>query len=543
MINDKIVASDLVNILIGGWQYLFNNQNEVNELNVFPVPDGDTGTNMCSTLNNMAKYIKEVEKIDMKTISTAMETGALKGAKGNSGVILSQIIKGMSLVFAENEVITTKIFAQALAKGAEISYSVVKAPKEGTILTVIRVVGEYAIKVAKKDSDFPSFFNKIIIKGNEAVEQTIEQLPELKKANVVDSGGKGLMYFIEGMNQIVLGKEITINENATQSMDAFDAFDNDYENITYTYCTEIWIEPLNSKTTDADIKKLEENLSKIGDSLIVVGDLQKVKIHVHTNTPNKAIEYSLKLGQINFPKIENMRLQYEKILKEREKLHKAVGTCAVCTGTGFKKLFAKELNVDKVVDGGTTMNPSVEDLVKAIKNVNADVVYVFPNNKNVILACERAKEELAGTVEVVVIKTKHMLQAISALVVFNPEDTIENNVATMNEVISVNNFFGTTKAAKNSSVDDINIKVGEYFSLNDRILCHEKDEISCVLSTIDKLSQDLDMVFTVTVYYGKDVTQKYLSKLTKNINEKFPDLEVALIDGGQELYDFFVKLD
>ena len=498
---------------------------------------------MCSTLNNMAKYIKEIEKVDLLSVSNAMETGALKGAKGNSGVILSQIIKGMSLIFADcKDKITTKDFAKALDKGAEIAYSVVRNPKEGTILTVIRVVGEYAIKVAKKTDDFSEFLNKVLIKGNEAVEKTIEQLPELKKANVVDSGGKGLMYFIEGMYQIILGNVIEKKEVESSNSDAFE-IDNDYENITFTYCTEIWIEPLKSSTTQADIKKLEEKLDKIGDSLIVVGDLQKIKLHVHTNTPNKAIEYALQLGDINFPKIENMRLQYEKILKEREKQHKAVGTCAVATGSGFKKLFSKELKVDKVVDGEKTMNPSVEDLVKAIKNVNADTVYVFPNNKNVILACERAKAELEGQINVVVVKTKHMLQGISALVVLDLDASIEDNLQAMNDAIQVKNFFGITKAAKNSNVDDMQIKAGEYFAVSDKIISHDKDEINCILNTISQLIDELGFVFTLTLYYGKDVSNKFITKVQKNISEKFDDLEINIIDGGQELYDFFVKLD
>ncbi|NCA93095.1 DAK2 domain-containing protein, partial [bacterium] len=390
MIN--IDNTQLKEMFRGGYQNLMLNKDYVDQLNVFPVPDGDTGTNMGLT---MTATIKEMDLVDGKTVKETAQSfakGALKGARGNSGVILSQIFRGMSEILSDVSSINTKIFAKALLSGSNKAYDAVTQPKEGTILTVIRVVGEFAVKTAGRTSNFIEFFTKILQKGEETLKDTPRLLPVLAKAGVVDSGGQGLMFILTGMYNILAGIEMKpfFEEEKEKTVD-FELDEHDLENIQYAYCTEFFIINLKPITTMADIDRLRDNLSNIGDCVLVVGDLQMVKVHVHTNTPDKALGYALAIGELNLPKIENMLEQNRQLQANKKKERKETGLLAISSGEGFRNIFL-ELGADKVLEGGQTMNPSVDDIVKYITDINANNVFVLPNNKNIILACELAQK-------------------------------------------------------------------------------------------------------------------------------------------------------
>ena len=421
-----LTCRDLRDLFHGGKLNLAINRQLVDNLNVFPVPDGDTGTNMTLTMAATVKEMDAVQQDDVRAVADAVAKGALKGARGNSGVILSQILKGMSSVLGAEKTITTKVFASALRAGSVKAYDAVVNPKEGTILTVIRLVGDYAMKAARRYSDFIEFFTKIIKRGNEVLAETPKLLPVLAKAGVVDSGGQGLLFILEGMLNVLTGvpmEEPPADAEQNNHQQAPVSLENDYENITFTYCTEYFIINLKKQTTLADIDKLRDKLCKIGDCVLVVGDLSVVKVHVHTNTPNIALEYALKMGDLDNMKIENMREQYNRIHGASIKEHTEVGLLSICTGDGFRQIF-NDFGAE-VMEGGQTMNPSVDDIVKNVKKVNADTVYVLPNNKNIILACEQAVSLV--DCNLVIVPSSDVVQGIAAITGFEPDSDPETN--------------------------------------------------------------------------------------------------------------------
>lgn len=533
-------VADIKEIVRGGKLNLSINRQYVDNLNVFPVPDGDTGTNMSLTMASTVKEMDAVKEGDVKAVCAAIAKGALKGARGNSGVILSQILKGITDTLPTEKTITTKVFAAALCAGSEKAYDAVVNPKEGTILTVIRLISDYAERTARRTPDFIDFFSKIIKKGEEVLADTPKMLPVLAKAGVVDSGGQGLIYILQGMFNVLAGidmKEPEAEEQPPQqAISAASVDENDYENITFSYCTEYFIVNLKKQTTLADIDKLRDKLCKIGDCVLVVGDLSAVKVHVHTNTPNVALEYALKMGDLDNMKIENMREQYKRIHEGDVTEHVEVGVLSICTGDGFKKIF-NDFGA-KVMEGGQTMNPSVDDIAGNVRKVNADTVYILPNNKNIILACERVVEIV--DCNLVIIPTKDVLQGIAALTAFDPESDVETNKDNMSDILGEMTSVEITHAVKDAEADGFEVKTGDIIALSGNIIARGDDVDDVVLDVLKKYSPD--DICVVDMYYGASVTEEAASALTEKVEELLPDCDVHCINGGQPHYDYFISI-
>ena len=533
----NLTVAELRSIIRGGKLNLTINSQYVDNLNVFPVPDGDTGTNMSLTMTSTIKEMDAVKDDNIGAVSSAIAKGALKGARGNSGVILSQIIKGMTDVFAAEKNITTKVFAEALCAGSTKAYDAVVNPKEGTILTVIRLVGDYAERTARRTPDFIEFFSKIIKRGEEVLADTPKLLPVLAKAGVVDSGGQGLIFILQGMYNVLAGVEMKEPESEEPPQQTINAatYENDYENITFSYCTEYFIVNLKKQTTLADIDKLRDKLCKIGDCVLVVGDLSTVKVHVHTNTPNIALEYALKMGDLDNMKIENMREQYKKIhASEEVSEHTEVGVLSICTGDGFKQIF-NEFGA-KVMEGGQTMNPSVDDIVNNVKKVNADTVYILPNNKNIILACERAVEIV--DCNLIIIPTKDVVQGITALTAFDPECDEEANKVNMTDILNDITSVEITHAVKDAEADGFEVKTGDVIALSGGIIARGEEIDDVVLDVLKKYSPD--DICVVDLYYGADVEEADANALSEKVSEFLPDCDVRCIRGGQPHYEYFI---
>lgn len=432
----SINGAMLRKMILNGAKLLDINKTHVDSLNVFPVPDGDTGTNMSLTMFSAAKEVSACPSNNIDALCGAMAKGALRGARGNSGVITSQILKGISDVLSAcSTEITAKNFAKALAKGTEIAYKAVTKPKEGTILTVVRAMSEHAEKITKKNIEIDDFFNRIIEAGEEMLKKTPEMLPVLKKAGVVDAGGRGLLIIFQGFYHVLLGTEdislafddkVQVDDDKYSEKSHFDY--NDLAEIEFAYCTEFFIINLYKKTTEADIDKFRENLMNIGDCVLVIGDLSMVKVHVHTNEPGVALTYALELGELDRLKIENMLEQNRALIGQKKEELKPYGLVSVCAGEGLSTIF-KDLLVDNVIEGGQTMNPSADDIAKACDKVLAKDVFVMPNNKNIILAAEQAKALSKRKLHI--IPSHNIPQGLSAVLAFNPEDSVSNNEANM----------------------------------------------------------------------------------------------------------------
>ena len=537
--------AQLLEIFKGAKQNLLINKAYVDELNVFPVPDGDTGTNMGLTITATVREAEENESKDIAELVSSMAKGALKGARGNSGVILSQIIKGMSTVFAECKTVNTKAFAKALQAGANKAYEAVTHPKEGTILTVIRVVGSYAVKIAARNTDFLPFFEKVLEKGNKTLEETPKLLPILAKAGVVDSGGQGLMFILQGMYNVLAGipmvevkPEASTAPKQEQSAENFEDI-HDLENIKYAYCTEFFIINLKKQTTMADIDKLRDRLMKIGDCVLVVGDLDTVKVHVHTNTPDKALGYALQLGELNLPKIENMLEQNRALQKKKKREHKKVGMLAISSGDGFRKLF-KDCNADEVLEGGQTMNPSVEDILEKVDEINADNVFVLPNNKNIILACEQAAQNLKD-VRLIVIPTTNVSQGISAAIAYSAEGEIEDTEENMKSAMQSVECIQVTHSVRDTEINGFVLKNGDIIALEDDVIAKGEDVNNVVMEALS--TKDKDAVCVISLFYGEGVKEKEAEKLQKKVAEEFPDSDVMLYYGGQPHYNYFISVE
>ena len=534
-------VADIKELIRGGKLNLTINRQYVDNLNVFPVPDGDTGTNMSLTMTSTVKEMDTVQDGDVRAICAAIAKGALKGARGNSGVILSQILKGITDTLPTEKAITTKVFAAALCAGSEKAYDAVVNPKEGTILTVIRLISDYAERTARRTPDFNDFFAKIIKKGEEVLADTPKLLPVLAKAGVVDSGGQGLLFILQGMYNVLAGIEMKEPEaeeqQAQQTISAASVDENDYENITFSYCTEYFIVNLKKQTTLADIDKLRDKLCKIGDCVLVVGDLSAVKVHVHTNTPNVALEYALKMGDLDNMKIENMREQYKRIhAGDETSEHVEVGVLSICTGEGFKKIF-NDFGA-KVMEGGQTMNPSVDDIASNVRKVNADTVYILPNNKNIILACERAVEIV--DCNLVIVPTKDVLQGIAALTAFDPDCDVETNKVNMTDILDEMTSVEITHAVKDAEADGFEVKTGDIIALSGNIIARGNDVDDVVLDVLKKYSPD--DICVVDLYYGASVTEDAAASLTEKVEELLPDCDVRCINGGQPHYDYFISI-
>lgn len=519
------------------------NRVSVDALNVFPVPDGDTGTNMSLTIQSAVKELLNCSSNKMEEISEAVSRGALRGARGNSGVILSQIIRGICTVLRKTEEIDVKLFAQAMMSGAEIAYGAVSKPKEGTMLTVIRMMAEHAQTVKRKCPDFESFFTEILSAGASAVELTPSLLPVLKKAGVVDAGGKGLMCVFEGMQKALLGEPVRGDDAIADANSAETAMEHadimSLGSIEFAYCTEFFIINIKKQTTTADIERLKEYLMTIGDCVIVIGDLEFVKVHVHTNQPGVALSKALELGELDKLKIENMLEQNRALMKKYEEEKKEMGMMAVSSGEGLSSIF-KDLMVDAVIEGGQSMNPSASDIADAVQRINAENVFVFPNNKNIILAAEQAKA-LVENKTIHVIPTKNMPQGFSAALAFNPDISVDENKANMIHSLDSVNVGQVTYAVRNTKLYGFDLKVGDIMGLdNKKILAKGNDVGLVTIELIEKLRSDEEII---TLYYGQDVSEKDAEALRQIISEKYPDCDVEIHYGGQPIYYYYIALE
>ena len=535
-------------ILVGAKQ-LELNRAKADALNVFPGPDGDTGTNMSLTMQSSVKELTACQSSAFPEVCDSISRGALKGARGNSGVILSQILKGICSVVrkAEKEV-DTKTFAKALEAGTKIAYGAVSVPKEGTILTVIRMMSEASGKIASKKKNFEEFLADVIEEGEKALALTPELLPVLKKAGVVDSGGFGLMTIIKGFLSALTGEEVAESNYSADENEEADADFGDNSailsmeigDIQYAYCTEFFIINMKKSTTLSMIDRLREKLMTLGDSVICIGDLELVKVHVHTNQPGRALSYALELGELDRPKIENMLEQNRQLKAKLEAEKKELGMLAICTGAGLSEIF-KDLSVDRIIEGGQTMNPSASDIANAVQKINAEHVFVFPNNKNIILAAEQAKNLVENKI-IHVIPTKNVPQGFAAALEFNPEVSAEENKTNMIHALDNVKVGQVTYAVRNTSLNGFSIKEGDIIGLDDKkILAKSQSLEETVMKLIGRMKEDFHQV--ITLYYGEDVKEEEAEALCAAIAEKYPDCDVDFHNGGQAVYYYIMSLE
>ena len=548
-----IDGSKFKEMLAGGVKALEINRATIDELNVFPVPDGDTGTNMSLTLSSAIREVNACQSLHVEDISQAFSKGALKGARGNSGVISSQIFKGFALALADKSEITPKTFAQCLKKGTEIAYSAVTKPKEGTILTVIRVMAETAVSASRsKKILFADFLKKVIDAGEDILQKTPEMLPVLKKAGVVDAGGRGIVTVFDGMYRSLCGLvlvffrgeiiKIQPVEIGVASSKEFDSYENDYENITFQYCTEYFITHLNKEVTEAAIDKYRDKLMTIGDCVLVISDVDLVKTHVHTNHPDRALKFALELGELGGVKIENMLEQYRKIhendapAEEAELKENAV--VSVCCGQGLADIF-KDLLVDIVVEGGQTMNPSVDTILTAINSAKAKNVYVLPNNGNIVLAAEQAKELAQSSVYV--IPTSNIPEGISAMLAYDEEGNPDENYENMRATVGSTCVAEITHAVRSTRMNGFSVKEGDIIGICNKKIVAKSSAISeTAINTIKKIANEKVMV---TIYYGEGVSEEDANGLVEKLSRVFEDLEIACYYGGQPHYYYIISAE
>jgi len=530
----------------------------INELNVFPVPDGDTGTNMTMTIMSAAKDVASLSStndIDMASLCKAISSGSLRGARGNSGVILSQLLRGFCKSISEFDSLSIATLAAASTKAVETAYKAVMKPKEGTILTVARGMSEKAVELSESGmDDMDAFIDAIIVYGNEVLEHTPELLPVLKQAGVVDSGGQGLMEVMKGALDCFRGKEIDLSSYSSKSDDTPKGgskpsleYQQDAE-IKFGYCTEFIIKlnkPFNIKM-EMDFKDF---LESIGDSIVCVADDDLVKVHVHTNDPGLAIQRALKYGPLNNMKIDNMRIEHEEKLfkqameaKEEEPVmeHKEVGFISVSVGDGLNEIF-KSLGVDYIIEGGQTMNPSTDDMLKAIDQVNADKIFILPNNKNIIMAANQAKS-LCDTKEIIVIPTKTVPQGITAIINYMPDMDVNNNSATMECEIKNVQTGQVTYAVRDTMIDDKEIHKDDFMGIGDNgLLSVGKDQLQTAFDMVcEMMKHECEIL---CIYYGEGVPDEEAEKLSNMITEAYPDCEVDLQYGGQPIYSYIVSAE
>lgn len=560
MSSNTIDAKLLAKMFLAGAKNLESNKEWINELNVFPVPDGDTGTNMTMTIMSAAKEVAALgEDPDIETLCKAISSGSLRGARGNSGVILSQLLRGFTKAINEHSEITIATLANAMERGVETAYKAVMKPKEGTILTVARGGAEKAAELLEDGAtDMNQFIADVIAHSEYVLSQTPEMLPVLKQAGVVDSGGQGLIQVLKGAYDAFLGKEIDYSIQVTESKPAgASQMSGSYNaqaemDIKFGYCTEFII--LLSKTFNIKHEMdFKAYLESIGDSIVCVADDDVVKVHVHTNDPGLAIQKALKYGQLSNLKIDNMRLEHqEKLFKMSEKENaqaesskpaepaKPIGFLAVSVGDGVNEIF-KSLGVDYIIEGGQTMNPSTADILDAVEKVNAETIFVFPNNKNIIMAANQAAE-LTTDKTILVIPTKTIPQGISAMINFAPDASAEENEATMMEAISTVKTGQVTYAVRDTMIDDMEIKQDDYMGIGDKgMLAVGRDMLDVTQNMIAAMvDEDSELI---SIYYGADVEENAAEELSAKIEAAYPDCDVELQFGGQPIYYYLVSVE
>ncbi|MEY8429077.1 DAK2 domain-containing protein [Lachnospiraceae bacterium 48-42] len=572
MATKTINADMLAKMFLAGAQSIEAKKEMINELNVFPVPDGDTGTNMSLTIMSAAKEVTALENPGMKELSKAISAGSLRGARGNSGVILSQLLRGFTKSIREESVIGTEALAAACQRARDTAYKAVMKPKEGTILTVASGIAEKAAEMALETDELEVFLPAVIDYAAEVLMKTPEMLPVLKEAGVVDSGGQGLLEIIRGAYDAFLGKEVDYSVIApAKSVSAAKAEPQETADIKFGYCTEFII-LTEREFTERDEQDFKSYLASIGDSIVCVADDDVVKIHVHTNDPGLAIQRALTYGQLSRMKIDNMREEHqEKLIRDAEKLAmeqaaasqenagqksvnaaeekesgqpkslaKPMGFIAVSIGEGMNEIF-KELGADYIIEGGQTMNPSTEDMLNAIDQVNAESIFILPNNKNIVLAANQAKE-LVEDKNIIVIPTKTVPQGITALISFIPDEDVSVNEAAMLEEIQNVKSGQVTYAVRDTHIDDKEIHEGDIMGIGDTgILAVGKDVEETTKEMLACLvDEDSELI---SLYYGEEITEETAESLAKEIEELYPDVDVDMHSGGQPIYYYVLAVE
>ena len=549
----QIDAALLQKMLIGGAKRLEANKEYINELNVFPVPDGDTGTNMTMTALAAAKEVGNAAEVTVKEVTRGLSSGSLRGARGNSGVILSQLFRGFYKGVKDQDVLTTETVAAGFKKAVETAYKAVMKPKEGTILTVAKVTAEKAVYCARNTEDFEEFAQVVIKEANEILQKTPEMLPVLKEAGVVDSGGQGLVEFLQGAVDALMGKEVdlsSIEKTAVKPAATASEAPLEEKDIKFGYCTE-FIVMTKEEISMEEEQKFKDFLMGIGDSIVVVADEDIIKVHVHTNHPGKAIEKGLTYGELTNMKIDNMREEHRERLNltqaeaqaeesKPEEPRKDFGFVAVSIGQGMNDIF-RELGVDYLIEGGQTMNPSTEDILNAIDKINADNIYVLPNNKNIILAAQQA-ESLVEDKNIIVIPSKTIPQGISAMIGFIPDNSPEDNKEAMIDSMSYVKTGEVTYAVRDTVIDDKEIKEGNIMGIGDEGILAVGEEIDDTTINMIKEMQDEESEI-VSLYYGAEVTEEAANKLADKIAEALPEIEVEVYPGGQPIYYYVVSVE
>ncbi|MCK9216791.1 MAG: DAK2 domain-containing protein [Firmicutes bacterium] len=526
-------------MFISGANNLENNKDHVNQLNVFPVPDGDTGTNMSLTMNSAVREINDSEENSAYIIAELAANGSLMGARGNSGVILSQILRGISKALKNEEEMNCLSLAKAFMEGSHTAYKAVMKPTEGTILTVIRESAEYGLGVAKQSTDLIFLFKEIVRQANITLEKTPEMLPVLKQANVVDAGGKGLIDILNGMLYYLTTKEII--QVAEKQMDV--APSNEIlpfeEDIKFGYCTEFLI-----KGKSMNLELFKKEIMNMGDSLIVVGDESLLKVHIHTNNPGRVIEKGIEFGYLSSIKIDNMREQHQELLVNEEDKHnsldnKKFGVVTVAIGTGISNIF-KDLGADEVIEGGQTMNPSTEDIYKSVQKIKAENIIILPNNGNVILAASQVKHLTDKSI--IVAKTKTIPQGIAAIMAIDPDKTPEENEKKIERAISDVKTGLITYAVRDSNYNGLEIEEGNIIGMIDNEINSYGDNISTVINEILDAMVDDDSSL-ITIYYGVDVIKDEAEELLKDLQNKYLNCDVEYHYGGQPLYYYILSVE
>ena len=539
-----INGADFRRMLISAAASIEIHKQQLNELNVFPVPDGDTGTNMSMTINAAAADLRKLDDPSLEKAAQAAASAMLRGARGNSGVILSLLFRGMSKRLKGVTICDGVIWAEALQEGVDAAYKAVMKPAEGTILTVARLAAAAARNAAQENNFIESVHVAALEEAKVALANTTNQNPVLKKAGVVDAGGRGWVCALEAMLSSLQGEDVVVPEGMDTGdvKEAADFSDFDTEDITFTYCTEFII----SRENDNDPEKLREFLSSLGDSLVLVDDEEIIKVHVHTNDPGKALHEAMDYGSFVTVKIENMRLQHtEKVMTEAEKApkiaepEKALGVVSVCAGEGLADVFTN-LGVDQIISGGQTMNPSTQDILEAVNKVPAETVFVLPNNKNIIMAAEQVNDLTPKNV--VVIPSKTVPQGVTAMLNFNPEGEIGENVEAMTESLGTVDTMQITYAARNSDFDGYDIHEGDYLALYGSQLFGTSQDIRVLIKSLAQKVRD-DGKEYVTIYYGADVKEKHAQKTADIFAEICPDADVNLLSGGQPVYYYMISAE
>lgn len=553
-----INAAVFAKMFLAGAKNLEAKKEWINELNVFPVPDGDTGTNMSMTIMSAAKAVSELENPTMKELAKAISSGSLRGARGNSGVILSQLFRGFTKVIAEYDELDVVILTEAMQKAVETAYKAVMKPKEGTILTVAKGAANKALELCDDTDDIVFFVDEVIKEADHVLSKTPDMLPVLKQAGVVDSGGQGLVQVLKGGYDSLIGKEIDYSiEGSAASAGVMKITAETEADIKFGYCTEFII-VLNQPLTEKQEHEYKNFLESIGDSIVVVADDEIVKTHVHTNDPGLAIQEALKHGSLSKIKIDNMREEHqEKLIKDAEKLakeqkeeetkeekteepRKEMGFISVSIGAGVNEIF-NGLGVDYIIEGGQTMNPSTEDMLNAIDHVNADNIFILPNNKNIVLAANQAAS-LVEDKKIIVIPTKTIPQGITALINFIPDQSAEENAERMTEELENVKTGQVTYAVRDTVIDDKEIKQGDYMGIGDKsILAVGKDIKS---TTEDMVAEMIDEESAIIcIYYGEEVTEEDANVLGAALEEKYPEVEVEIHFGGQPIYYYVISVE